>query len=95
MEVKGDTPYLESVSCKFRLRSKTKRKPHIDYSHNVVAGMERERRVVKAMCDLLVPNHVGNRGICLRSTKAVQAHRKRQVVGSTPIGGSRGSATSG
>lgn len=90
VEVKGDTP------CSERLISfaNSRRQKGLTPPRSLAQCDGREgkgiRDSVKTKGNPLVPRSVGNRYICPRSTTVVQVHRKHQVVGSNPIGGSGG-----
>lgn len=90
VEVKGDTPCWERIISFANSRRQKGLTPPRSLAQCDGREGKGTRDSVKTKGNSLVPHHVGNRGICLRSTMVVQVHRKHQVVGSSPIGGSGG-----
>ncbi len=87
VEVKGDTPCLESLLSFANSRRQKGFTPPRSLAQCDGGEGKGTRDSVKTKGNSLVPRHVGNRGICLCSTMVVRMHRKHQVVGSSPIGG--------
>lgn len=90
VEVKGDTPCWERIISFANSRRQKGLTPPRSLAQCDGREGKGTRDSVKTKGNSLVPCSVGNRYICLRSTTVVQVHRKHQVVGSNPIGGSGG-----
>ena len=87
VEVKGDTPCLESLLSFANSRRQKGFTPPRSLAQCDGREGKGRRDSVKTKGNSLVPRSVGNRYICLRSTMVVRMHRKHQVVGSSPIVG--------